>query len=89
MAEHKMTFEENMNRLEQIVNNLQSGDVPLEKALTEFQTGIQLSKEMQSTLENAEKTLTKMVDSSGEEVPFTRDKGYQDQNNDENGDLSF
>lgn len=84
-----MTFEENMNRLEQIVNNLQSGDVPLEKALTEFQTGIQLSKEMQSTLENAEKTLTKMVDSSGEEVPFTRDKGYQDQNNDENGDLSF
>ena len=47
MAEKKVSFEENMTKLEQIVNELQSGDVPLEKALTEFQTGVKLSQEMQ------------------------------------------
>ncbi|WP_395318357.1 exodeoxyribonuclease VII small subunit [Fructilactobacillus frigidiflavus] len=90
MAEQKVSFEENMAKLEQIVNELQSGDVPLEKALTEFQTGVHLSQTMQKTLENAENTLTKMVNSDGEEVPFKRDKGYEAQAKaNEGGDLPF
>ncbi|MEN3245769.1 exodeoxyribonuclease VII small subunit [Fructilactobacillus sanfranciscensis] len=92
MAEKKVSFEENMTKLEQIVNELQSGDVPLEKALTEFQTGVKLSQEMQKTLENAENTLTKMVNPDGEEVPFKRDRGYETQEPakaNESGDLPF
>ncbi|WP_429970962.1 exodeoxyribonuclease VII small subunit [Fructilactobacillus sp. Tb1] len=91
MVEKSASFEENMAQLERIVNELQSGDVPLEKALTEFQTGIKLSQAMQKTLENAENTLTKMVNPDGEEVPFKRDKGYeaQDQAKSNNGDLPF
>ncbi|USS91146.1 exodeoxyribonuclease VII small subunit [Fructilactobacillus carniphilus] len=79
MPTNKPTFEDNMQHLEQIVQELQNGNVPLEKALSEFQTGVKLSQAMQQTLQNAEDTLTKMMTSDGEEVPFTRDKGYEKQ----------
>ncbi|RRK11025.1 exodeoxyribonuclease VII small subunit [Lactiplantibacillus garii] len=69
MAEQP-TFEQNLNQLETIVNQLEQGDVPLEQALDQFQKGVALSKQLQSTLEGAEKTLTKMMDASGNEVPF-------------------
>ena len=67
MAEEK-TFEENLQELQQVVSNLVQGDIPLEKALTEFQKGIQLSSELQETLKNAEKTLTKVMQDNGEET---------------------
>ena len=67
MAEEK-TFEENLQELQQVVSNLEQGDIPLEKALTEFQKGIQLSSELQETLKNAEKTLTKVMQDDGEET---------------------
>ncbi|KAF0468203.1 exodeoxyribonuclease VII small subunit [Pediococcus pentosaceus] len=67
MSEEK-TFEENLQELQQVVSNLEQGDIPLEKALTEFQKGIQLSSELQETLKNAEKTLTKVMQDNGEET---------------------
>lgn len=67
MAEEK-TFEENLQELQQVVSNLEQGDIPLEKALAEFQKGIQLSSELQETLKNAEKTLTKVMQDNGEET---------------------
>lgn len=66
----KPTFEENLKSLDEIVTNLEKGDVPLEKALNEFKRGVVLSKDLQDTLQNAEKTLTKMMDEDGQEVPF-------------------
>ncbi|KLD58536.1 exodeoxyribonuclease VII small subunit [Lactiplantibacillus plantarum] len=59
MAEQP-TFEQNLSQLETIVNQLEQGDVPLEQALDQFQKGVALSKQLQATLEGAEKTLTKM-----------------------------
>lgn len=67
---NKKTFEDNLKELEQIVNNLEKGDVPLEEALTEFQKGVQLSGELQDILKNAEKTLTKVMDEDGKESDF-------------------
>jgi len=64
------TFEQNLSQLETIVNQLEQGDVPLEQALDQFQKGVALSKQLQTTLEGAEKTLTKMMDENGNEVPF-------------------
>ncbi|WP_137626590.1 exodeoxyribonuclease VII small subunit [Lactiplantibacillus pingfangensis] len=68
------TFEANLTQLETIVNQLEQGDVPLEQALDQFQKGVTLSKQLQTTLEGAEKTLTKMMDESGTEVPFEQPK---------------
>lgn len=65
--EKEKTFEENLQELQDVVNNLEQGDIPLEKALSEFQKGIQLSLQLQDTLKNAEKTLTKVMKDNGEE----------------------
>lgn len=51
----KKTFEENLQDLEAIVTKLETGDVALEDAIAEFQKGMALSKDLQKTLEDAEK----------------------------------
>ncbi len=63
------SFEENLKTLEEIVQKLEGGDVPLEEALTEFQKGVALTKALQKTLTQAEETLTKIMTAQGEE-PF-------------------
>jgi exodeoxyribonuclease VII small subunit len=47
-------FEECLQRLEKIVQDLEKGDVPLEKSLTLFEEGMQLSSACRKELEDAE-----------------------------------
>lgn len=47
-------FEECLQRLEQIVQELEKGEVPLEKSLTLFEEGMQLSSACRKELEQAE-----------------------------------
>ena len=63
----KKTFEENLADLEIIVQKLETGDVALEEAISEFQKGMILSKELQETLAAAEKTLVKVMQADGKE----------------------
>ena len=63
----KKTFEENLQDLEAIVTKLETGDVTLEDAIAEFQKGMALSKDLQKTLEDAEKTLVKVMQADGTE----------------------
>ncbi|MEI4780963.1 exodeoxyribonuclease VII small subunit [Streptococcus pasteurianus] len=65
---NKKTFEENLQDLEAIVTKLENGDVALEDAIAEFQKGMVLSKELQKTLEFAEKTLVKVMQADGTET---------------------
>ena len=66
----ELTFEQSLQQLEQIVSQLERGDVPLEEALSAFQQGMVLSKQCKEQLENAEKTLAKMMTDANEEIPF-------------------
>lgn len=75
MAKKEMTFEESMAALEIIVRDLEQGDVPLEAALEKFKEGIDLSKSCQETLASAEKTLTKIMTESNEEIVFAENEG--------------
>ena len=61
-------FEENLADLEAIVQKLESGQVPLEEAISEFQKGMKLSKDLQETLDQAEKTLVKVMQEDGSET---------------------
>ena len=70
MPAKEKTFEESLNALEEIVQRLERGDVPLEEALVAFQEGMALSKQCQDTLEKAEKTLTKMMTENNKEIVF-------------------
>ena len=51
-----------------IVTKLETGDVALEDAIAEFQKGMALSKNLQKTLEDAEKTLVKVMQADGTET---------------------
>ena len=53
-AEQSRTFEASLEALEQIVRQLEDGDLPLEKSLELFEQGIRLSRECQERLSQAE-----------------------------------
>lgn len=67
MTNEEKTFDESLLELEKIVAKLEQGDVPLEEALAKFQEGITLSRDLKKTLEDAEKTLAKVVTEDGNE----------------------
>jgi exodeoxyribonuclease VII small subunit len=56
----KGSFEETLRRLEQIVEQLEKGEVPLEDALILYEEGIKLSKTCGERLNQAELTLKRL-----------------------------
>lgn len=56
--EKNITFEEAMAKLEQIVEQLENGEVPLEKSIALYKEGMELSKWCHETLKSAEEQLT-------------------------------
>lgn len=67
MAVKKNNFEEQLTSLEQIVQNLENSNVPLEDALKEFQEGVKISRDLEKKLNSAEETVAKLIDSDGTE----------------------
>lgn len=57
MEEKKMKFESSMERLEQIVRALESGDMGLEESLKLYEEGITLVRSCNETLEQAEQSV--------------------------------
>lgn len=51
------SFEASLEALEQIVRELEDGDLPLEKSLELFEKGIRLSRECQERLGQAERRI--------------------------------
>ncbi|MFC4558768.1 exodeoxyribonuclease VII small subunit [Virgibacillus kekensis] len=68
--EKDITFEEAMKELEQIVEKLEEGDVPLEKAITYYQEGMKLSKLCSEKLTNVQEKMTSIMNEQGEIEPF-------------------
>jgi len=58
----ELDFEAAMNDLEALVSHLESGDLPLEISLQEFEKGIQLSRRCQKALNNAEQRVKILLD---------------------------
>ncbi|RMC54234.1 exodeoxyribonuclease VII small subunit [Lactobacillus sp. ESL0261] len=67
MVTKKNNFEEELTELQTIVNNLENGDIPLEDALEQFQSGVKLSRNLNKKLTEAEETVAKLIDSDGTE----------------------
>lgn len=55
------TFEQSLERLEEIVKKLESGNLPLEEAIVIYQEGLQLSRICSIKLEEAEGKVLKIV----------------------------
>ncbi|MCU0558092.1 MAG: exodeoxyribonuclease VII small subunit [Desulfobacterales bacterium] len=74
-------FEKALQQLEEIVHELESGDLPLEKALKKFEDGVRLSKLCADKLDETEKrVILLMQDSAGNptEVPFPENSDQSD-----------
>lgn len=57
----KKTFEENMVRLEEIVNKLEKGDAQLSESLRLFEEGTQLVSTCRKELDQAEQQVVKLM----------------------------
>lgn len=67
------SFEESLKRLEELVSQLERGDLPLEEAIKIFEEGSRLSEECRKHLESAEgkvEILLKQRDGSMKREPF-------------------
>lgn len=62
-------FEECLERLEKIVQELEKGEVPLEKSLTLFEEGMQLSNSCRTQLEQAEGKVEILLKKNGKLQP--------------------
>ncbi|MDO5832327.1 exodeoxyribonuclease VII small subunit [Methanobrevibacter sp.] len=66
----ELSFEESLEQLEEIVNKLESGDVPLDDAIDEFTKAMNLVKVCNAKLNNAEEAIAKIVQDNGDIVDF-------------------
>lgn len=69
----KMSFEQNMMRLNEIVRGLERGDTALSESLAMFQEGAALVAKCQKELDEAQQVvvrLRKTADGTPEELPF-------------------
>ncbi|WP_295612030.1 exodeoxyribonuclease VII small subunit [uncultured Methanobrevibacter sp.] len=64
------SFEENMADLEKIVEKLENGDVNLDDAIEEFKKAMDLIKDCDSKLKNAEDTIAEIVGENKEIIEF-------------------
>lgn len=67
------TFESGIEELESIVKQMESGDLPLEKALALFEKGTQLSERCRKQLLEAE-TRVELLSQRGTPVPETAEE---------------
>ena len=70
------SFEVSLAELEKVVHELESGDLPLERALELFERGVQLSDRCRKQLEEAETRVEVLIKRNGKLQPeaFRTDK---------------
>lgn len=81
MIEKHASFEDNLKKLQTTVNSLESGNVPLDKAIQQFKVGTGLAAKLHAQLTSARHTIAHTVDSQGNETVYNRDKNGQDTDN--------
>jgi len=67
------TFEDSLAELEQLVSQLEQGDINLEESLKSFERGIALTRACQQALQEAEQKVQILMEKNGTQTlePFT------------------
>ena len=66
--EENLSFEQALQQLERLVNELEQGELPLETSLEKFEQAVKLSRLSQTQLQNAEQKVATLLEKNGEEV---------------------
>jgi exodeoxyribonuclease VII small subunit len=66
-AKKTVNLEKSLTDLENLVEELESGELPLEKAMKKFEEGIKLTRSCQTALRDAEQKVEVLLKSAGGE----------------------
>ena len=69
--EKEKTFEENLENLEKIVKDLESGNIPLDDAIEKFTEALKLAKLCDNKRKNAEEKLNSILNKDGKLEEFS------------------
>lgn len=61
-------FEESIKKLEEIVTELEKGELNLDESVEKFEEGMKISKECNNILQNAEKRISILLENDGEVI---------------------
>ena len=76
-AKKPLNLEKSLADLEALVDDLENGDLPLDKAMKKFEAGIKLTRSCQAALKDAEQKVQILMESAGGEdvlEPFEDDE---------------
>jgi len=68
MARKKLTFEDGMQELEEIVRNLEQGQMPLEESFKAFERAIALKKNLEDMLNEGDRRIRVLTESGEYEM---------------------
>ncbi|MGQ8365052.1 exodeoxyribonuclease VII small subunit [Glaciecola sp. 1036] len=67
MSTADLSFEQAMEELESLVNQMEQGDITLEESLKSFERGVSLARHSQALLTKAEQKVKQLTEQAGEE----------------------
>lgn len=65
-AKKSIDFEQALDQLEELVEDMENGDLTLEESLKAFEQGIKLTRECQTALSEAEQKVQMLIEENGE-----------------------
>ena len=72
-TEERQGFEDSIRRLAAIVEQLERGDLPLEKTIGLFEEGMRIARESRADLDKAEKRVEELLAVDADGAPTTRE----------------
>jgi exodeoxyribonuclease VII small subunit len=68
-------FEKSLRELESLVERMEQGEISLEQSLKDFERGIELTRQCQTALQQAEQRVQQLISKNGQDelVPFEED----------------
>jgi exodeoxyribonuclease VII small subunit len=67
-AKKKLTFEERLQQVEALIAKMESGEMPLEEAMQQYETGLNALNALEKELTAAQQRLTVLRQQSGEDI---------------------
>ena len=71
-------FEDALDQLEELVEDMENGDLTLEESLKAFEQGIKLTRECQTALSQAEQKVQMLVEENGKLKTIDLDEDFDD-----------
>ena len=73
MSAKKLSFEQQLQALEKIVEQLEQGEMPLEDSLSQFEKGVKLTRECQQLLDQAQQKVAILTQEDDQLEDFSKD----------------